>query len=409
MQRGVSLIELSRPAVIIMTSWLVNKGARIGRYADVVLGMGYLAVSVVHLRSSIVHSDRMVKISSVFLSLSVFGGVVLVCLFVHSTMLRVSNPGYGHVLEPRRERSRQRIFNLSNSHKVTNFSLKDFKGRLSPELLLKRPIRLARQGQGRVPLHHNGVEDCSPSQNKQQIGVDTFHNPKYERLIQGEDELDAAVELATRFPFRSDFSFPQPQVMRSLEYISRASWVTDLRYYLSTYNHSREISLVTSNSKYTDVLLNWLIAATVKSGIPTKSILVISLDSTIHRLMLAKQFRSILIPPWTLIAKGVNFSQPFEEVMMTRLAVMRIINHFGYDFVMYDSDAVILKDPQPLYDALLHEDIVGSVGKIPYDLAAAWGITICIGVVLVRSSPKTGKGGHVCKQCHSSMYLFITM
>jgi hypothetical protein len=341
----------------------------------------------------------MVKISNVFLSLSVFGGVLLVCLLVHSTMLRVSYPGYidSHVLEPRRERirSRQRI---SNNPKITNFSLKDYKDRLGPELLLKRPTRLGNLGQGRVPLHHNGVNDRSSSQNKQQKNVDMIHNdPNFERSIQDEDKLYATVDLATRFPFRSDFSFPQPKVMRSLEYISRSPWVTDLRYYLSTYNSSREISLVTSNSKYADVLLNWLIAATVKSGIPTKSILVISLDATIHRLMLAKQFCSILVPPWTVIAKGVSFSQPFEEVMMTRLAVMRIINHFGHNFVMYDSDAVILMDPQPLYDALPYEDIIGSVGKIPYDLAAAWGITICIGVVLVRSSPKTGKGGHVYK------------
>ena len=361
--------------------------------------MGYLAISVVHLRSSIVHSDRMVKISNVFLFLSVFGGVVLVCLMVHSTMLRVPNPGYSdHVLEPRRERtrSRQRIPIFSNHHKVTNFSLKDYKDRLSPELLLKRPMRLGRQEQGRIPLRHNGIDDRSSSQNKQQKDVDMFHNdPIFARLYQAKDKLDATVDLTTRFPFRSDFFFPQPKVMRSLEYISRASWVTDLRYYLSTYNYSREISLVTSNSKYADVLLNWLIAATVKSRIPIKSILVISLDATIHRLMLAKQFCSILVPPWTLIAKGTSFSQPFEAVMMTRLAVMRIINHFGYDFVMYDSDAVILKDPQPLYDVLPHENIIGSVGKIPYDLAAEWGITICIGVVLVRSSPKTGKGAHV--------------
>lgn len=358
--------------------------------------MGYLAISVVHLRGSVVHSDRMVKISSVFLALSVFGGAVLVCLLIHSTLLRVSNPGYGHVLEPRRERSKQRISIIANSHKVTNFSLKDYKNRLSQELLLNHPMKLNRPGQGRVTSRRKDTEGLSPSFGK---GVDAYLNnrnsPKFGRLIQGKDELNAAVGLAMRFPFRSDFSFPQPKVMRSLEYISQASWVTDLRYYLSTYNYSREISLVTSNSKYTDVLLNWLIAATVKSGIPTRSVLVVSLDMTIHRLMLAKQFCSILIPPWTLIAKGVNFSQQFDEVMMTRLAVMRIVNHFGYDFVMYDSDAVILKDPQPLYDVLPHEDIIGSVGKIPYDLAASWGITICIGVVLVRSSPKTGKGGRV--------------
>lgn len=364
---------------------------------ETTLGMGYLAISVVHLRGSVVYSDRMVKISSVFLALTVFGGTVLVCLFIHSTLLRVSNPGYGHVLEPRRERTKHLTSIFANSHKVTNFSLKDYKNRLSEELSLNRPgMKLDRPGEGRVPLRHKDPEGLSPSHSN---GIDAFPNsrnsPNFGWVIQDEDELDVAADLATRFPFRSDFSFPQPKVMRSLEYISRASWVTDLRHYLSAYNYSREISLVTSNSKYTDVLLNWLIAATVKSEIPTRSILVISLDVAIHRLMLAKQFCSILVPPWTLIAKGVNFSQPFDAVMMTRLAVMRIINHFGYDFVMYDSDAVILRDPQPLYDALPHEDIIGSVGKIPYDLAAAWGITICIGVVLVRSSPKTGKGGYV--------------
>ena len=360
-------------------------------------------MSIVHLRSS---SGRMVKISSVFLALAAFGGAVLVCLFVHSTLLRVSNPGYGHVLKLRRERSRQRSSIISNSHKVTNFSLKDYM--YKDQELFKHSLKLDRPGQRRVPLRHKGMEGLSPSRIKQQKGVDPFlsnHNLRFTRLIQGEDELDVAVELSTRFPFRRDFSFPQPKVMRSLDYISQASWVTDLRYYLSTYNYSREISLVTSNSKYTDILLNWLIAATVKSGISTKSILIISLDLAIHRLMLAKQFCSILVPPWSVIAKGVNFSQPFEAVMMTRLAVMRIINHFGYGFVMYDSDAVILRDPQPLYDALPHEDIIGSVGKIPYDLAAAWGITICIGVVLVRSSPKTGKYNvmHVSRSPNSPM------
>lgn len=377
---------------------------------DVSLTVAYLPGPIV-----LCADDRMAKISSVFLALSVFGGAVLVCLFVHSTLLRGSNPGYGHVLEPRRERDRQ---HSSSRHKFTIFSLKSYNDRSidnKPAAHLMRLDHPPGEGRGGSVTHRNMPGD-PPSRSKQHVDskggyqfLNSHNRLRFWQLVQGETELDAAVELSTRFPFRSDFSFPQPKVMRSLEYISRASWVTDLRYYLSTYNYSREISLVTSNYKYTDVLVNWLISATVRSKIPMKSILVISLDATVHRLMLAKQFCSILVPPWTLIAKGVNFSQPFESVMMTRLAVMRIINHFGYDFVMYDSDAVILKDPQPLYDVLPHEDIVGSVGKIPYDLASAWGITICIGVVLVRSSPKTGKGMHAAESLNYGYTNFIFM
>ena len=197
--------------------------------------------------------------------------------------------------------------------------------------------------------------------------------------------------LANKFPFKSNFTFPQPQLMKPIADIDRTHWIHELRLYLNTYNLTIPISLVTSNTKYTDVLLNWLVSATVRSDIPLESILVLSLDHTLHYLLSSKGIHSILVPTAGIFVRSAKFSSDFEHVMMLRLSVMRVINHFGADVIMYDTDAVILKDPQPLYDVLSNEDIIGSVGKIPYDLATEWGITICIGVVLVKSSEKTGE------------------
>ena len=85
-----------------------------------------------------------------------------------------------------------------------------------------------------------------------------------------------------------------------------------------------------------------------------------------------------------------NFSAPFERVMMLRLSLMRIISHFGFNVAMIDTDAIMLRNPEPLFDAQEGMDIVGSMGTIPKDLMDEWPMTICIGVVLIRSSEKTG-------------------
>ena len=194
------------------------------------------------------------------------------------------------------------------------------------------------------------------------------------------------------FPFRSDFSFPQPRVMKPLTEIDSSKFLRDLRQFLLGYKLKKPLALITSNDKYVDVLLNWLISATVRSGLPLESIVVFSLDTKIHALLTKRGIPSILTLPAELLRQDFNFNKTFEEIMMVRLAVMRIVSHFGFDVVMYDTDAIILKDPQPLYDRLHGDDIIGSVGRIPYDLLAEWGITICIGVVLIRSSPAIGEG-----------------
>lgn len=160
-----------------------------------------------------------------------------------------------------------------------------------------------------------------------------------------------------------------------------------LRRHLASLSGRKIINFVSSNSLYQDVLLNWLISAVLRSGLELESVLVISLDMPLYTRLQMRGIPSVYIPLFKLIRKDTNFTKSFDRVMMLRLAVMRIISHWGFDVHNYDTDAVLLRNPQPLYDRLSRSDIIGSVGRIPEHLMMKWGITICIGVVIIRSSP----------------------
>lgn len=188
----------------------------------------------------------------------------------------------------------------------------------------------------------------------------------------------------------SNFRIPQSRAMRPLNDVLKNDWVGILKALVNSMPRDREISLVTSNMAYRDVLLNWLISATVRCHISTRTIVVISLDETLHTFLIKKEINSVFVPPDSLLDPDARFCVEFERVMMIRLTVLRLLSHWGVDVVNYDTDAILLRDPHPLYTMYKGSDIVGSVGVIPDNLYKEWGITICIGVVLFRSSPQLG-------------------
>ena len=203
--------------------------------------------------------------------------------------------------------------------------------------------------------------------------------------------ISATDNVKEQFVFREDFSFPQPRVIKNLEHIKKSSWMKNIQHYLrSLRQDTKQIYLLTSNYKYLDVLLNWLISAVVRSNVTIENILTISMDYSTHSTLQAKGFPSVLVTPSGIFTPNFNFSAPFERVMMLRLSLMRIISHFGFNVAMIDTDAIMLRNPEPLFDAQEGMDIVGSMGTIPKDLMDEWPMTICIGVVLIRSSEKTG-------------------
>jgi len=60
--------------------------------------------------------------------------------------------------------------------------------------------------------------------------------------------------------------------------------------------------------------------------------------------------------------------------------------------LVFDSDAVLLRNVQPLLNQFTESDIISSSGSYPFDVHRKWGVpTLCMGVVLIKSSPKIGR------------------
>ena len=138
--------------------------------------------------------------------------------------------------------------------------------------------------------------------------------------------------------------------MLPLSDIDNSVWIRNLRKHLSNLSGHKIINLVTSNSLYQDVLLNWLISAVVRSKLDLQSVLVISLDVSLHVRLFTRGIPTVFVPLYKMIHRHTNFTKPFDKVMMLRLAVMRLLNHWGFDVHNYDTDAILLRNPQILYD-----------------------------------------------------------
>ena len=196
------------------------------------------------------------------------------------------------------------------------------------------------------------------------------------------------------------FHMPCPSVYRSINEIVTAIWMKPLLRILSTFQ-GNQVTLVIANDAYRDVLLNWLISALIMSHPPIDNILVVCLDNKLYNLLQSRVIPSILAPFSSVLNTKHHSRRYFELIMMMRLGFMCIINQLGYDCAMYDIDAIILKNPQPLYEKWDSMDIVGSRGELPRELWRRWGVSICIGAVFIRSNARTGQNTHTHTHTHT--------
>ena len=185
------------------------------------------------------------------------------------------------------------------------------------------------------------------------------------------------------------FKMPCPKVYRSTHKILSAPWMKPLLNILNSVE-GRQVTLVIANSLYKDVLLNWLISA-ITCKPPIENIVVVCLDRMLHHILIARDIPAILAPFNSLLNINYKFRRFFDLIMMMRLGFMRIINRLGYDCAMYDIDAIIIKNPQTLYNKYNNSGIIGSRGSLPKSLMKMWKVTICIGAVFIRSSDDTGR------------------
>ena len=200
------------------------------------------------------------------------------------------------------------------------------------------------------------------------------------------------------FSFSEDFSFPHPSAFKSIHSIQSASWVKALQEFLISISPGRTVTLTVASKDYTQNVLNWLISAQVIAEPSLQNVLVVSFDKSLHNLLTQRQISSIFVPHEAVLKSSKGLSR----VWMTRMAVIRLINHWGFDVQQFDTDAVILRNPEPLYQQFPDSDVVGSRGMLPFDIGKKlWGFTVCMGAVLFRSTPKTGKWSYLIHLCMS--------
>lgn len=194
----------------------------------------------------------------------------------------------------------------------------------------------------------------------------------------------------SRFEIHQPFHIPQPLFSKPERLVMHSSWVTELQDFLGSIR-GNQVSLVTASIEHQDVIVNWLISASLVAEPPLESILCLCLDEPLHWLLLGRGFPSLFVSASMVINPMSEVTRTFSQVHIVRLTVLRLMTHYGYDVVNYDCDAILLKNPQILFDKHKDADIIGTFGKGPYYFFRKWGVTLNTGVMLLRSNPRVGK------------------
>ena len=191
------------------------------------------------------------------------------------------------------------------------------------------------------------------------------------------------------FSVRKGFTFPHPQVFLPKQKILSANWVRHLKDYLRSIHPARSLTITVATKSFIPNLLNWLIAANRLVQPPLQHVLVLGFDRDVHTLLSSRRIPCIHVPYSSVLKK---LKKGVSTIWMTRLAVIRLLNHWGYDVLQLDTDAVLLKNPRLLFDGYSDYDLVGARGVLPFELGrGSWGFTVCMGAALLRGTQRMGE------------------
>ena len=221
----------------------------------------------------------------------------------------------------------------------------------------------------------------------------TSDSPHSVDLNDQNSSFKGIVSHSSSLLFDLDLTLPNPHILKDRVTLHTISWIRNLRDTMSHYQH-KQVNIILANWNYKDLLLNWIITATVVAKMDLETILVLSMDENLHNLLSKKGIISLCMPPqeWMKIYHLGRKKNFLSSLFMSRMAVQRVLNHWGFDVANYDSDAMVIKNLQPVLDSHAHSDIVGSKGTFPRVLSKKWkGSTLCYGVQLIRSTNRTGK------------------
>ena len=168
---------------------------------------------------------------------------------------------------------------------------------------------------------------------------------------------------------------------------SKHTWAVSLKEIVKKVNTDNQVAFLFTTYAYLDSTLNWLIAAKVRCDPPVTNVVVLCYDMKSRDILMKHEIPSVFINPDTLFhGKMGSFKSS------TRTIVMMTVTSWGYDVVQYDADALILRNPNELFERHPDSDIVTSGARHwPPKVGKKWGFVACTGAIFYRSTPKIGK------------------
>ena len=194
------------------------------------------------------------------------------------------------------------------------------------------------------------------------------------------------------FAIKPPFSFSEPQAIKPIRELVKMNWMKDLADVLSK-RSSKQVIFLIVEKEYFASLLNWLVAFEMNTKNPKlDDILIISLDERICNILKDKAELSTVCLHFDQIIRHYNILYRTKylatwDIIIVRMAFVRLLNHWGYNVLVIDLDAIILKDPFPLLDKYPDVDIITSY-SITSLLPNVRGI--CFGFLLLKSTEEIG-------------------
>jgi hypothetical protein len=136
---------------------------------------------------------------------------------------------------------------------------------------------------------------------------------------------------------------------------------------------SGKVIIAFADSRYADVLMNWLVALALQQ---VDNYLVIALDRDLHGLLTAHGIPCVLS----------ELSGDLGDLWVARIRVFAALCAAGIDFIHSDVDAIWLRDPRQAYFGDSDADLIASQGTIwPSDVHQRFGFVLCCGLFSLRS------------------------
>jgi hypothetical protein len=136
----------------------------------------------------------------------------------------------------------------------------------------------------------------------------------------------------------------------------------------------RTVVIAFADSRYADVLMNWLVALALQQ---VDNYLVIALDHELHELLAAHGIPSVLC----------ELNGDLGDLWVERVRVFAALCAAGIDFIHSDVDAIWLRDPRAAYFGASEADLIASQGTVwPNDVHQRFGFVLCCGLFSLRSS-----------------------